>query len=82
MTAFRWIAKDSNDKIWLFEKKPKYDQENNCWWADKGEELFDLDKHHIPNKTHKYINNQFRRIKDYKKSLLKLDPETWLILGE
>ena len=79
MTSFTWIVKDDKDKIWLFERKPKFDKENNCWWSDKGAELYDLDNHPIPLKTYMYISNQMRRV-DVKNSLMKLDPKTWMIV--
>ncbi len=80
MISYKWIAKDSNDKIWIFEKKPKYDEQNNCWWSDKGEEVFDIAQYPLPLKTKKYLINQYRRIVKSEKSLLKLDPETWIIM--
>jgi hypothetical protein len=81
MISIRWIAKDKNDNIWLFEAKPKIDEQLECWHSIKGEEWYDLDTTPLPLKIKKLLFNQIKRIPEWQNSLKKLDPNTWLVIG-
>jgi hypothetical protein len=76
--AIKWAAKDKNDKIWLFENKPCKDKEHGCWYINKGEEWFDIDRLLLPLRTYKLIVNCMKRTPDWEQSLTKLDPNTWM----
>ena len=76
--AMKWVAKDQNNKIWLFENKPCKDKEYGCWHINKGEEWFDIDRLMIPLQTYKLLVNFMKRMPNWEKSLTKIDPSTWV----
>jgi hypothetical protein len=79
MISYHWVAKDKNDVVWMFEKKPCKDAENGCWWAKQGVEVYGLENWVAPLQPVKIIYNHLRRIKNWEDSLTNIDPKDWRI---
>jgi hypothetical protein len=80
MISWHWAAKDINDKVYFFEKKPSKDKQLGVWWAKNGEEAYDIENNGVsPLQPVKIIYNHMRRIKDWEQSLINIDPKDWKI---